>query len=169
MTWRSPANETGLLGHKVQLLLRSDPLWFANGKHALVDLCTSTVMGRLVRRGRRVLLAASFRLSKRHGAVFRCHQLGCNPLPRQGILLQILLRARTVSTFCSSGKQKLYVSSSLMTLRSEAANSLGRSKLASSARRARAHCCCAGLKVSIVDGVGLGFRDKIIDQGVYIS
>ena len=45
---RSPANETGLLGHKAQMLLGSDPFWFADGEHALVDLCAGTVVGSLV-------------------------------------------------------------------------------------------------------------------------
>ena len=46
---RSPANETGLLGHEAQMLLRADPFWFADGEHALVDLCGCTVVGSLVR------------------------------------------------------------------------------------------------------------------------
>ena len=45
---RSPANETGLLGHEAQMLLGSDPFWFADGEHALVDLGAGTVMGCLV-------------------------------------------------------------------------------------------------------------------------
>ena len=45
---RSPTNETGLLGHIAQMLLRSDPLWFADSKHALVDLWTCTGVGLLV-------------------------------------------------------------------------------------------------------------------------
>src|SRR5262245_14334890 len=44
VSWRSFANETGLLGDKTQMFLGSDPLWFADGKHTLVDLCASTVM-----------------------------------------------------------------------------------------------------------------------------
>jgi hypothetical protein len=31
VAWRSAANETGLLSHVAQMLLRSDPLWFADG------------------------------------------------------------------------------------------------------------------------------------------
>ena len=42
---RSPANETGLLGHEAQMLLGADPFWFADGKHALVDLGDCTVLG----------------------------------------------------------------------------------------------------------------------------
>ena len=45
---RSPANETGLLGHVAQMLLGADPFWFADGEHALVDLCAGTVVGSLV-------------------------------------------------------------------------------------------------------------------------
>src|SRR6476659_9525308 len=45
MARRSPTNKTGLLGHKAQMLLGSDPLWFADGKNALVDLGVCTVMG----------------------------------------------------------------------------------------------------------------------------
>ena len=40
---RSPANETGLLCHKAQMLLGSNPFWFADGNHALVDLWACTV------------------------------------------------------------------------------------------------------------------------------
>ena len=35
---RSPANETGLLGYKAQMLLGPVSLWFADGEHALVNL-----------------------------------------------------------------------------------------------------------------------------------
>ena len=48
VAWRSPANETRLLGHEAQMLLGSDPFWFADGEHALVDLCAGTVVGALV-------------------------------------------------------------------------------------------------------------------------
>jgi len=40
VTRRSPANERGLLGHAAQMLLSSDPFWFAKGKHALVKRAT---------------------------------------------------------------------------------------------------------------------------------
>ena len=74
MARRSPTNKTGLLGDVAQMLLGSDPLWFADGKHALVDLGVRTVMGCVVGRGRQLLLAASLRLSKSNGAVFQvCH------------------------------------------------------------------------------------------------
>ena len=48
VTRRSPANETGLLGDEAQMLLGADPFWFADGEHALVDLCAGTVVGSLV-------------------------------------------------------------------------------------------------------------------------
>ena len=45
---RSPTNEAGLLGHIAQMLLGSDPLWFADGERTLVDFRTCTVVGLLV-------------------------------------------------------------------------------------------------------------------------
>jgi hypothetical protein len=45
---RSAANETGLLSHKAQMLLGADPFWFADRKHALIDLRACTVIGSLV-------------------------------------------------------------------------------------------------------------------------
>ena len=43
---RPPANETRVLGYEAQMLLGADPLWFANGEHALVDLFSAgTVVG----------------------------------------------------------------------------------------------------------------------------
>jgi hypothetical protein len=131
---RSPANEAGLLGHVTQMPLRSDPPWFADRKHALVDLCTY-VLGCLDRRGCQLLLAASLRFCKGDGAVLQvCHQLGSNFRPRgKDCCFRLRLRSRTVSTFCSQMANKSSISGvSLMALRSAAANSLGRSKLASS-------------------------------------
>ena len=135
MARRSPTNKTGLLGDVAQMLPGSDPLWFANRKHALVDLCTRTVMGCVIRRGRQLLLAASARLSKGDGAVLQvCHQLGRNSGPRQGdSCFRLRLRARTVSIFCSQMANRSSISrASLMAWRSAAANSLGWSKLVSS-------------------------------------
>src|SRR6476619_7615454 len=57
MARRSPTNKTALLGDVAQMLLGSDPLWFADGKQALVDLGVYTVMGCVVGRGRQLLLA----------------------------------------------------------------------------------------------------------------
>jgi hypothetical protein len=48
VAWRSPANETRLLRHEAQVLLGSDPFWFADGEHALVDLGAGTGVGSLV-------------------------------------------------------------------------------------------------------------------------
>jgi hypothetical protein len=48
MAWGSPANETRLLRDEAQMLLGSDPLWFADSEHTLVDLCADTVVGALV-------------------------------------------------------------------------------------------------------------------------
>jgi hypothetical protein len=48
LAWRSPANETRLLRHEAQMLLGSDPFWFADREHTLVDRCVGTVVGALV-------------------------------------------------------------------------------------------------------------------------
>ena len=40
---RSPANETGLLGHEAQMLLGADPFWFTDGERA--DLCAYSAVG----------------------------------------------------------------------------------------------------------------------------
>ena len=110
---RSPANETGLLGHKAQMLLGSDPLWFADGKHALVDLGARTVLGCLIGRSRQLFLAASLRLSKGDGAVLQvCHQLGRNSGPWQGVLLQAPVQgAHGFDILFPNGEKKLDISS----------------------------------------------------------
>ena len=66
----SAADETGLLGHVAQMSLGSDPFWFADGKHALVDFGAGTVVGPLVCG----LLAAALRLNQGDGTVLEvCH------------------------------------------------------------------------------------------------
>jgi hypothetical protein len=113
MARRSPTNKTGLLGDKAQMLLGSDPLWFADGKHALVDLGARTVMGCVVGRGRQLLLAANLRLSKGDGAVLQvCHQLGRNSGPWQGVLLQAPVQgAHGFDILFPNGEKKLDISS----------------------------------------------------------
>ena len=109
---RSPANETGLLGHEAQMLLGADPFWFADGKHALVDLCACTVMGCAGLTRSSVAPCCGSQVYKSDGAVLQVrHQLGRNSGPRQGVLLQAPVQgAHGFDILLPNGKQKLDVS-----------------------------------------------------------
>jgi hypothetical protein len=109
---RSPTNEAGLLGHIAQMLLGSDSFWLADSEDTLVDFWTCTIVDSLV----------WCRL-----AVLRFNNLG------KESCFRLLLRARTVSTFCSQIANRISISwVSVIAFRKVAANSLGLSKLASS-------------------------------------
>ena len=72
VAWRSPANNAGLLGHVAQVLLASNPLWFADCKHALVDFRTWAFGTPGIRRALsmiRLAVAAILRFNKGDGTL----------------------------------------------------------------------------------------------------